>query len=859
MVEQPRIVFPHQGTPFRPDEVGGKAAALEKLTHHDFRVPPFFVITTQAYFDHLKRPGVDQALTRWQTANAEESRMQAASDLARLLVSEPLSPDLSSCLPEAISRLDAGRPLAVRSSATVEDLQEHSFAGIFASELGVVGAEQVEAAIREVWASLWKPSALSYFRRTGIEPLKVGMAVIVQELIEARAAGVAFGGSSGTRTVRIESIRGLGRPLVEGEVVPDRFVVDVGRRQVRERQTGREPKKLVVNPRGGVRWVKVHDAAAAEASIEDAAVVRVAEWAVAVENALGFAADIEWVVDEAGEIFLVQARPITARLQRARPARIWTGYFFLERFPTPVTPLGWDLLRGPVERRAFRDPLRLLGHRHLAEAELTRLFWGRPYTDLRVFRALYGWVPRRFLSQDKVDLLDDDDRYRLGLLGLVMFAFRCLGFDGNWFWPLHLWLWKRFVPRYTRAVAELQAQPLSDLSWNALFVKLQRAVDLSDDYLRLHRWSLTYADLFFQMVRWSARRWLGWSAVQAAELMMEPAGDRTAEINLELAEIARQAKRHRKVWSRLKKGERIDHPLSQRLEEFFRRYGHRSNSLDPGVPNWRDDPNYVYQIIDGLLRQSDGEASIEGRRHAIDLQADLKARFLHGLPWLLRPLGAGLLRVARTFVLLRENQRFYWQMSIAQLRRICVEIGRRLVEKGLMETPEDVFDLHLEELQAAFHSPTTDLRKVIADRQRKRRQDARIRPAQRLLEFEQGRIETAAPAHAGERLCGLAISPGRSCGPARLVSDPRALHRVRRGDVLVSRSLDPGWTPVLGIVSGVVLEVGGMLSHGSILAREFGVPGVSNIPGLLDRISDGQAVYVDGDRGEVIVDREEET
>jgi pyruvate,water dikinase len=855
MPERARIVFPAEDGPAPPELVGGKASTLIQLARHSFPVPSFVVVTTSVYFEQLKNPPIAAALHRWQTARTEEERSLAAHEISRSLATTPIPRALSEEIRQVLSQLGESKSMAVRSSATVEDRPGYSFAGIFRSELGVVGREGVESAIRRVWASLWNPAALAYFRRVGLDPQEVGMAVILQELVRARAAGVAFGSPAQGEPVRVEAVAGLGKALVDGEVVPDRFLVDVAARQVCQKHVGGEERQLVAARRGGVRWVTRSDRTPGAASVDEETAVHVADWVLSVQGIVGQAVDIEWSVDDQGRLFLVQARPITAGLRRQKPRRVWTGYFFLERFPSPVSPLGWDLLRGPVEQRAFRDPLALLGHKTLAKGQLTRLCWGRPYTDLRVFRALYGWVPRRFLSQDKRDLLDNDPRYRLGLWGLLRFGLRCLRFDANWFVPLHLWLWRRFVRRYTRAVAALEKEELSGLSTDALYARLMLTVQLSDNYLKLHRWSLTYADLFFQLIRWCAYRWLNWSAVQAAELVMDPTGDFTAQMNLELTEIARLAKADRRAWSRLKQGHFGEDALSQRLQDFFQRYGHRSNSLDPAVPNWRDDRDYVYQTIDRLIQQAQVENSIEARRRAAIYQLSLEQRFLGGMPRMLRPFGWLLLKTAREFVRLRENQRFYWQMSIAEMRRVCLEMGRRLMDKERLSTEEDVFYIRLEELPSALHGSAADFRRIVAERRQQHQRDARITPAQRLLEYEHGPLEPDSAPSTGERLSGLAISPGRSSGTARLVSDPRAFHRLRRGDILVTRSLDPGWTPVLGIVSGVVLEVGGMLSHGSILAREFGVPGVSNIPDLLERVADGDEVYVDGDRGEVVVGR----
>lgn len=837
------IVFPSPPSRLATEFVGGKAATLLLLKQKGFSVPPFFVLTTAAYFEQLGTPRLRQALERWRSAASQERRQELAAEIGGLLQTAPLPQSCLTELRDAVDRLGPTEPVAVRSSATVEDLGEGSFAGIFASRLGVVGVSEIEDAVREVWASLWSPPALIYFRRVGRDPSAAAMAVIVQRLVSAQAAGVAFGVTSQNEPVRIECVSGLGVPLVSGRASPERYMVDVVNGRLLDRGPVADDQSAADGSKGKPEQT------GSPALLDDRIALRVANQVVKVGRALGFPADVEWVLDGNEYVHLVQARPITARVQPTRAKRIWTGYFFLERFPTPVSPLGWDLLRGAIEQRAFGDSLLLLGYPDLAGQQLTRLFWGRPYTDLRVFRALYGWIPVRHLSQDKRDLLDGGIRF--GLFRLFAFALRCLQ-DPNAIVPVHLWLWRRFLPRYTVSVDKLGAEDLTAFTSEQLMDRLDQVLQLTDDFLKLHRWSLTYADLFFQIIRWSAWKWAGLSAVLAAKLVEDPSGDRTAVMNAELTELGQQATRNPQTWERLKKGDFDASEVSQKLSDFLRRYGHRSTSLDPAVPTWGDDPGYVLEMI-GRLRgrvEPRGDAASVGQ--AVPTPGALEKEFLSRFNPVWRPLWRGLLRTAQTFVRLREDERFYWQMAIAQLRRVCLEAGRRLVQNKVLAEAADVFYLRRHELARLLYEPR-DSRKLISQRKRQCLEDAQVLPAQRLLELEDGRIVPDARPIEGRQLVGLAISPGRARGRARIVADMASFQRLQPGDILVTRSLDPGWTPVLGIVSAVVLEVGGMLSHGSILAREFGVPGVSNIPGLLDRLRDGDILFVDGDRGEVVV------
>jgi len=831
--------------------VGSKAANLARLAAGRFPVPPFFVITTEAYENFLQRHalnpllrGIGQIEPVAQRENLERFRDS--------LLGLPWPEEEREEIVAAYTALTRGEviPVAVRSSASCEDQAPHSFAGQFQTVLGVRGADAVLEAIRQCWASVTDESNLAYLRKQGLEPQEIRMAVIVQLMVPATAAGVLFTSDpedpSGAH-LRLEANWGLGTTVVEGRANPDVYVLDKRKGTVRSKVCGSKEVKVLSEPE---RLIEVPVAAAEREQyvFKDEELKALTALAKGIEAHFGSPQDVEWAF-HAGRFYILQTRPITAPAVKAGE-RIWTNYFFIERFPHPVSPLGWSLLREPVEQRAFRDPLWLLGEKRLAQAPITRLVVGRPYTDLRVFRCLYGAFPSPLRSQDKQALLSTVGEGRPSVVQVILSGLRALLSDPNAWPPIHLRRWREFLPGYLRAIRDIVESDLTALSAREVIELLRQTQRLTDELLKLHRWSITYAEVFFHLWRWMYEKWFKAPGENPFDdYLAGVEGNLTVEMNQKLRRLAELLAQEPPLAEHFFKDENEELEVSPRgcqflteWEAFLRCYGHRSNSLDPFYPTWREDPSYVK----GLLRQFSQEAVSLPTLKAMKPLEPLARSPVRKL-W--RPLWAQVLAYARTFVLLRENQRHYWQMSLAQMRRVILEIGQRLVRVKVIAEVPDVFFLEVSDLETLLAGRDLRVKDLVEARKKAHEENLRVdSPA-----LIQGDAQTQCVSPRGGRTYrGMGISRGKAQGPAKVITHLGEFERVKKGDILVTRSLDPGWTPILGFVSGLVMEVGGMLSHGSILAREFGIPAVANLRGICREINDGEALLVNGDEGLVV-------
>lgn len=821
---EPLLVWLGSAAGGRPDSsrLGGKGANLMALAAANLPVPAGFCLTTAAYRLFLGHngcaPGDPVAALRQAFAGGAfpEALARALGEARALLQAAP------------------GGELAVRSSATIEDLEAASFAGQGESVLGVRGDTELLRAVRQVWASLWTERARRY--RPVVEGAVPQMAVLVQRLVPCELSGIAFSLDplDGSAAVVIEAVAGLGDQLAAGRTEGERY---------RVARDSLLPDPM--DPKEGEQ----------ERLLTGRQVREIAALVLQVEGLMGAPQDVEWGLHQ-GQIHLFQARPITVRPAAFFTERIpgdrylWTGGFLNERLPRPVSPLGWTLLRELLAPLALSDPLTFLGVRPDAIPPLIKLVRGHPYTNVAIFQMLYAVFPSSWLPADAYRFFPGGDTSLRRELpypraiwhprtfgSLAWTFFRQPGVASPW----HNWRrWERFERRLERALEGLEAEKLalgssSRPGVRPLWELHQAAQALDRELLKIHRWSLTLADLTYTLLRRLLGAWVSRDEAESlAAQLVSGLPSYSLAFNAALYRVAAG---------------------QEPLERFLGQFGHRGFDLDIAHPNFADDPEQVT----GLLAQlaSGGAAPPD-----LEQKAQERRRFEKSIVTRLRgwqaPLFRGVLRLAQIYMRLRENQRFIWQKSLAFQRQLFLEMGKLWVAQGVLDEPERLFCATLSELEAAATGRAPLPRDLMAARcaeLHKLEQEHRRAPELTYPRFLQGnRPLPAKDAAAGGSFQGIPVSPGLGRGPARVVLSPDQFAEIRPGDVLVTRGADPAWTPLFGLLAGLILETGGQLSHGAVLAREYGLPAVAAIPGICSRLTDGQPVVLDGRTGAVRVE-----
>ncbi len=862
-------------------DLGGKGANLQRLMELGAPVPSACVATADAYRAHVASPRIRGALEAALGAPTE-AREPALEALRKAIVDEPLEPALTEELDAAIRTLGPGR-LAVRSSAIGEDGTSHSFAGQHDTFLGVEGPEETARALRRCWASAWTARAVEYRSRNGMDPRGVAMAVVVQRLVSSDVSGVLFtcdplGGRSDR--VVIEAVYGLGESLVSGRIAPDRLVLARPALSVLERATSEKPYALVPGESGTREEVLAPERARA-ASLDDDAARKLAEEGLRLEQALGGPQDIEWAM-AGGQLAILQARPVTTvtPIKSDKRRVVWSNTNAGELLPDVATPMTFSVTRRYVLSllNPFFSPLGL----DLRKLDFLGLVAGRIYFSMNAFIALLRLAPGMG-KKNPAELFGGDHQGLAEALSTLrpedIPAMKVRWTSMVTTAPMIGLKFLRHInvrgERYLEAARaegrELARTDLTRLTERELVNRFNLLIDDptgANDAFFCAGMGMSCANALAVV----CRKWLGdENGALSNRLLSGVGGVESAEAGLDLWRLA-QAAREPGILAIINEGtpfaatreklERTDagRAFLARWDAYLAQHGHHARGeLDVYTPRWREEPDGVLATVRAFL--SGGGATDPLTVHATrakeseQLTAECRAK----LNPFKRALFNGLMERAQRGLMLRENLKSEAVRRVGMVRQLILESGRRLTQSGRLASAEDVFFLDVDELRdELLGKPHDEALRAIPERRREFEASKTLAPPSLVVgDFDPAvHVLGAVPAGDGT-LRGLPVSAGVAVGRARVVLKADADERVRPGEILVAPFTDPGWTPYFVAAAGLVVDLGGMLSHGSVVAREYGIPAVVNVGHGTRTIKTGQLLRVDGNRGEVTVLEEE--
>ena len=800
------------------DRVGEKAAGLNRLRRDGVRVPDGFVITTGALRAAIAQAGL----------NLNHPGAEARQRLASIA----LPGEVERAIRNAYDQL--GGPVAVRSSMIGEDAATASFAGQLDTFLNVSGAEAVLDAVRACWASILNERALGYARdaHAPVTPRLAG--VIVQRMVAAASAGVAFSADplTGENHVIIEAVAGLGDTLVQGRASPDRWVV--------------------------ARGVIVERALQNEATpaLRDADALSLARLTQDIAARADAPQDVEWAWDGA-DFHALQSRPITSLAGKD----LYSNRFVSEIVPGLSKPLVWSTNTSAIARNVFgRIFDELLGPGALDPGDLVRRVHGRVYANMTLLGTFLERVglPRNFL--DMITRGDGAGARRAFLS------------------PRHLGARLRlvgFALRHARAAPEIEAfaaerrvafRAFESTPWRTLSPEALRTT--LDQLARLH--ADTQWRIFITAVNMSVRSRILTRLIQranadlvAGDLLRGAGGAKSLEPNRQLLALADQARALPAEFKRallttsdadlraalgaLPAGA----GLAEAVMAFVERFGYLSaNGTDFSLPTWRENPAQVWRAIGRLCAQAATVAT------APPPDADaLRQQVRTALTPMRRRIFDSLLGSTARFVDLREQVSALLSEGAYFARRGFLALADILVARGALAGSDDIFYLTRTEVDACCAGALAPAaaRALVLARRVEMEADALVDPPETL----RGDLRlTHAKAMAPQAvLKGVGGSAGVLDGIARVVIDPEhAPIDLSRRDILVVPFTDIGWTPLLANVGGIVSETGGQLSHAAIVAREYGLPAVVGVRSATRAIRDGQPITIDGGLGLVYLD-----
>ncbi len=882
-------------------QVGGKGANLGELAGAGLPVPPGFCITTAAYEQAAAGTGLADVLAAHPTESAGPEQLAALATAAReSLLHATIPALLADTIATAYAHLGAGvdAPVAVRSSATAEDLPFASFAGQQDTELNVVGSAAVLEAVRRCWASLWNERAVSYRASLGLDQRSVQLAVVVQTMVQSEVAGVLFTANPVTgkrRQAVIDANPGLGEAVVSGATNPDHFVVNTASGEIAERLLG--DKRVVIRGTAGGGTVREEavDGRSDTACLSDKQIRELAQLGARVEAHYGAPQDTEWAIDAAGALWLLQSRPITtlyplpasAPLTDANP-RVYFSLNVFQGVFGPLTPMGISLFHfiGSIFADLFglapRD--RLAGPSVLVDAgdRLFGDFTGPLRTKLgrrltigaaNFGEARSGVIFQRLIADPRF-ALKPTPRWRVGrAFGLAAMKTRL---------PLRILqaLLKpsSAVARIQRARATLEALPASPLPAHKPAQALKPGDRLRALELVFSRRLGTLLPILPPLLITglgslgiASRLLRGIATPEEMQIVTRALPHNpTTEMDLDLWALSRRVAADAAAARSLSGNTpeqlaqeyhagALPTPLQEGLAEFLLHYGHRGVAeIDIGVARWREDPTHLLGALANYLRLSDPALAPDaifarGKQEAEAMVAELTRRARrHGR--LRGRLVAFFLSRMRALAGLREMPKFCIILLFAYVRMELQQVGVVLAAAGHLDQPGDIFFITLREAHAACAG--ADMRVTVRERRASYDFESRRRHIPRVL-LSDGTEPAPPPAAAdtadtADVLRGTPASPGSVTGIARVILDPTGAH-LEAGEILVAPSTDPGWTPLFLTAGGLVMEMGGAISHGAVVAREYGIPAVVGVPGATERISTGQRITIDGAAGRVTI------
>ncbi len=883
---------------------GGKGANLSKLVRAGFPVPPGFLITVEAYRNFLAANQLEngiQGLLAAVDANDPASLEGASSQIRALFSVGKLPGKLEEAILSAHTAL-AANAVAVRSSATAEDLPEMSFAGQQDTYLNVVGEENLLKAVVDCWSSLWTARAIGYRIRNRVAHASVSLAVVVQKMVESQASGVLFTANplTGLRSETvIDATLGLGEALVSGQVQPDHYVVDPAQESILSKTLGDKTISIHGLPGGGTH-VTEHTRGDIQA-LTDVQILDLARLSSQVAGLYGFPQDIEWAWAD-GILHILQARPITALFPlpaglAVEPLKVFFSFAAVQGMLDPITPIGRDALK-----EIFAMGARLFGT-HVTRETQSVLHDAGERLWVNFTPILANTVGRRIVPvvlgmvepsiQQAVEQIWDDPRLQPRHSGISMQARKRLA---RFLLPLGFNILLNIASPVRRrqyiinngeqilAKMESRCSAITGDRWQKLASQADLLPGIAGDFLP-HTFLLFVSGVASGMASWNFLNMLAGKTAEKEyhdqspnqrDLVLQVTRgmpyNPTTEMDLILWEMSKEIRHDpdsRQVFQSSTTPEltvryfqgTLPQVTSDIIHQFLVKYGGRGfGEIDLGRLRWAEDPTHVFEMLASFLQIEDESQAPDAvfaraansANEAVDqLVASIRKK-PHG--WIKSRLARFFAGRARQLMGLRESPKFFAVRLMYIFHRELLKSGVEFFQTGELDQPDDLFYLTFTELKNFASRQKQDWRGLVTERRENYQRELLRRQIPRLL-LSDGRAyyEGISTLDSSENVVtGSPVSPGVVEGLVRVVLDPRQAG-LQPGEILVCPGTDPSWTPLFLSAAGLVMEVGGMMTHGAVVAREYGIPAIVGVDKATMRLQTGQRIRVDGSSGQILI------
>jgi len=882
------------------ESAGGKGANLVRLTRAGFDVPRGFIVSTTAYHEFVNANRLEKTIQESiQGVKPEDAdALEKASHKIRYAFSVGKMPaEITKATQSAYAELGQ-QPVAVRSSATAEDLPDLSFAGQQDTYLNIIGKEQLVRTVVDCWSSLWTARAIGYRIRNQISHEDASLAVVVQEMVQSDVSGVLFTANPLTGALDesvIDATFGLGEALVSGQVEPDHFVVSSSALSGgRSPQSKRDSVFSVVNKTLGAKSIStrskagggvesIEEESKSKQTLTDDQIKQLAETGQCIQKEYGAPQDIEWAFVD-GKLYILQSRGITSLFPVPRvsfdPLIIWFSFGAVQGLVGPITPLGGDGIRhvaaggskmfGVTTKPEEFNVFAAAGERLWVKiSDVMRHPLGSKIFNgaLNFVEPSVGQILRPFATDPRIGVGEGKFKFstaRRLLRFAVPIIFRLM----------------RNMARPESARARFDADIESYLAAAVIppasnrFERLANIVAFMRERIAnvfsflLPRFIPVFGPSMGSLALLTK---LSGDSSLALEVTRGLPNNVTTQMDLALWETAKAIRADNEsnalfvassapTLASQYLNRTLPSAVQNVIGRFLEVYGMRGvGEIDFGQPCWHENPTSVMHSLKSYLQIDPAFApdvqfakGEQAARDAIDKIVDVVSR-QHG-GFIKAKIARAAAKRIRLLMGARESPKFFAIRTMGVARLAMIEVGREFVEAGMIDRADDLVFLKLDELEALSKKEPRDWKSLITERRANYERELRRRQVPRVL-ISDGRAfyeGVGAGTDTGDVITGSPVSAGVVEGIVHVVRDPRGT-QLLPGEILVCPGTDPAWTPLFLSAGGLVTEVGGMMTHGSVVAREYGIPAVVGVHQATIRLKDGQKIRVDGSLGKITV------
>jgi len=861
--------------------IGPKALSLIRLRRIGLTVPPGFIIIAGAFREHLEQ---NKLHTHVKTAVDELAKAEShtkeelLSALAATIVEAPLAEAIRQEIEEQYNKLGADF-VAVRSSGTAEDLPGHSFAGQYDTYLGISNWDDCIEAVKKCWASLWTLRAYEYRQKNGFDHLTINMAVIVQSLIDADTSGVMFTVDpvkDSRSSIIIEACFGLGEALVSGKVTPDRFIVSKKRLKVLSSTISEKKIERTIDRNGLVEEKSIPEERSSVCCLEKKHAVRLAKFARKIETEFGSPQDIEWAIRK-NKIFLLQSRPITALPPEKswEQRQIWCCNPAKEVIPDVATPMTVSVIDAMLD--GFIDPIFRLLCTDRGDHPVYGLVAGRIYFNANIWGTVLRYLP----GPKDLDYMAATGSHKglqqvvEGLRNAVEEDLPDMKFGRFKFYlkiPLVIIGMLRNTPkRGQRILTMIEAKNENWSRINPANMTTEEIGTCCREIMTDFKGLMSHVLYLFSMIGalpildMLCSKWLPEGDINSGSLLAGVGGMVDATAGLDIWRLAAAADSQKEVKELILSNNEwrtIEDKLSEtdsgreflaEWNRFMLMHGHHCRGeLELYNKRWSETPDYILKFIRSHITQMDkidpvqkfDKVAIERRQ----LEKQCRKQIKNPIK---RLIFNHILIRAQNGSVFRENIKSEVIKLLTTMRKLLIQLGKRLEEKDILKNEDDIFFLRYEEILPLIQGNTDfDIHEVIIARRTEYDKNSSVTPPDTVFgRFDPDNYVPEAIDEQAQELKGLGVSPGTATGKARVILRADTDEQLLAGEILVAPFTDPGWTPYFVPAAAIVMDEGGVISHGSIVAREYGIPAVVNVGSATKIIKTGQKIQVDGNRG----------